>query len=141
MSKITLQTVFKDKIIICGVEKNKLEKFITFLLEQIWMNSKVPGAVRKVKESRSPSVAALYDAMNVKSVVAKALDKQGLFIENIGPIEIGLKMKINVVDNTATPSVRIEIDKFVFERDDRDKDLKKLLEKAIGVWAKLDVKS
>ena len=140
MSNITLQTVFMDKVIICGVEKDKLEKFVTFLLEQIWMNSKVPGAVRKVNESKNPSVAALYEAVDVKALVSRALDRNALFIDNIGPIEIGLKMKINVVENTATPSTRIEIDKFVYERDDRDKNLIKLLQGIISTWTKINVK-
>jgi len=139
MSRITLETVFTDKVIICGVDKKKLEKFVTFLLEQIWINSKVPGAVRKVTESKNPSIAALYDAIDVEAVVSRAIERGALFVDNIGPIEIGLNMKINVVENTATPSVRIEIDKFVYERDDRYKDLKKFLQEVVVTWSKLDV--
>ena len=141
MKKVTLQTVFTDKVIICGVAKEDLEKFMTFFLEQAWIASKVPGEVRKVKESKNPSIAALYDTFDVKTTVKRAIDRGALFIEKIGPIYMGLKIHVNVGENTATPSTKIEIDKFVYERDDRYRDLEKFLREMIKVWEKLNVQA
>ena len=136
---ITLQTVFTNKTIINGVKKDKLEKFVTFLLEQIWVNSEIPGTARKVRESKHPSVAALYKAFDVDSAVKRGIARGAIHIDMIGQIEIGLQMKINVVDNTATPFTQIEIDKFMYERDNRSKNLVKILLSMLETWKKLDV--
>jgi len=131
---IKAETIFANKIIISGVEQSKLQDFVEFMIEFTWVNSKLPGNARFVKEAEHPTLDKLPKNFSIKETAERAIKRSALVLESIGPVYLGLSARIVRGELGTNPMTKIDIDKFLFERDGRDRDLKKFVMKMLTAW-------
>ncbi len=128
------ETVFANKVIISGITEDKLQEFVEFLIRFTWVNSKLPASARNVKEAWFPTLEKLPKTFSIADTSARAVKRGALVLENLGPVYLGLNVRITNTKTGANPSIKVDIDKFLYERDDRNRDLKKFVVALIKSW-------
>lgn len=136
---LKLETVFQNKIIITGVKEPELQKFVEFMIEYAWTHTKVPANLRQVKEAQYPSLDKLPKTFNIKETAERAIKRSALIMETVGAVYVGLNARVHNMKTGANTGIKIEVDKFVFERDDQPRNLTKFLTEMIAAWGQKDV--
>jgi hypothetical protein len=131
---LKVETVFTNKVIILGLKEEELPGFLEFMIEYAWVHTKVPAAFRNVKESEYAVLEKLPKTFNIKETVQRAIKRSALIMENVGPIYVGLNVRVNNMRTGVNPGIKVEIDKFIFERDDRIRSLIKFVTEMIKEW-------
>jgi hypothetical protein len=131
---LKVETTFANKVIVSGIQEDKLQRFVEFLIKYTWMNSKLPGNARFVKEAENPGLDKLPKTFSIKDSAERAIKRGVLILESLGPVYVGLNARITNVKTGVNPCVKVDIDKFVYERDDRYRDLKKFVTGLVSAW-------
>lgn len=133
---VKIDTVFTNKVLVTGLDKERLEDFLVCCIEQAWLASRVPDVSRKVKQPVNPVIDDL--PVDARAVVKAGIKKGSINLEKIGAVYVGLNVKISVVQKVVTPHTTVEFDRFVFERDDHRKNMEQFIKMVVGV---LDARS
>jgi len=128
------ETIFTNKVIITGLPEADLQQFVEFIIKYAWLNAKIPASARFVKDSENPTLEKLPKTFNIKEAAERALKRGVLLLESLGPVYLGLNVHIANMKTGVNQGIKIEFDKFIFERDDRYRDLKKFIAGLIKTW-------
>lgn len=131
---LKIETIYTNKVIISGLQEDILQKFIEHMIEFAWVNSKLPGSARFVKESEYATLEKLPKNFSIKETAERAVKRNALVFETLGPVYVGLSVKIMKNSLGVNPTIKIDIDKFLFERDERDRNLNKFVVKMLAAW-------
>ena len=131
---LKIETVFANKIIINGISEDKLQEFVEFMIKYTWVNAKLPGSARFVKEAEKPTLDKLPKGFSVKDTAERAIKRGVLVLESLGPVYVGLNVRITNTKTGANPCIKVDIDKFLYERDDRNRDLRKFSMAMVKAW-------
>jgi len=131
---LKLETIFANKAIIHGLTEPELPKFVEHVIKYTWVNSTLPASARFVKESENPTLDKMPVGFNLKETVERAVKRNVLLLETLGPVYLGLNVRITNQKAGASPGIRVEFDKFMFERDDRFRNVAKFLGELIKAW-------
>lgn len=128
------ETVFANKVIISGITEETVQEFMEFLIKFSWVKSKLPPNARFVKEAENPTLEKLPKTFSIKETAERAIKRGILVLETIGPVYLGINARITNIKTGANSGVKVDIDKFLYERDDRNRDLKKFVGELIKEW-------
>lgn len=128
------ETVFANKVIISGLTEENVQEFVEFLIKFSWVKSKLPANARFVKEAENPTLEKLPKTFSIKETAERGIKRGILILETIGPVYLGINARITNMKTGANVGVKIDIDKFLYERDDRNRDLKKFVGELIKEW-------
>ena len=132
---IKIEDTFVDKIMIkvSNLDEDFLKRLLSALIEGIITSCKMPKSVLAVKESNKVDMKKLPAGFDVEQIIKQGMNKANgtIIINKIGPLEVNLQMRLIRLEQSTVPHAKIEIDKYLFERDDVSRNLKVLVKEIV----------
>jgi len=113
---IKIETMFPNRLIVCGLDEGNVVLFIENLLKHAWMEHDIPGGMRVVKQGKKLSLDMLPKDFDADKIAKKTSEKGVLMLERIGAVNMFLNMWVNRTGG-ANPQIKVDIDRFSYEKD------------------------
>ena len=117
----SIDKTFAGKLIIKNLTEKKAEVFLERLIMNAWEDHPVPPSMRLVKASAKLDSSMLPKDFSVKDAAKGALKKGLLRLDKVGIVPLYLNLLVTKQAGTS-PTVRIEIDKFEYEKEGNSLD-------------------
>ncbi len=114
---VSVDKTFQGKLIIKGLSEDKLVSFIRGLIINGWTDRKIPSTMKFVNSGEKLTLEMLPKNFNVTEQAEKAVKRGLLVLDKIGVVDFGLSLRVTRTTDGANPTIRVELDKFEFEKD------------------------
>jgi len=114
---ITVDKTFQGKLIVKGMVEEDLQKFVSNLIINGWTDRKIPSGMKFVNSGEKLTVEMMPKNFNIEETASKAVKKGIMMLEKIGVVDFGLSLRITRTNQGANPTIRVELDKYEFEKD------------------------
>jgi len=112
---VSVNNIFMNKTIVCGLDKDNVSNFMSNLIKNAWLDQDIPDGMRDVKGDKTMTLDMLPKDFDVDDVVSGAVKKGILMLDRIGVVGVNLTAWINKIE--FSNELRVEIDKANYEKD------------------------